>query len=577
MDTYRKRKRFIDWAVWLVLTLSVISGLLSINVSASISWSLLGKPFTTVNAPPVLLQAGVAGASTIYANSTSAAVNISAPVGIQYGYAFNASNTKVTTTNGPSNPANDPQALLNIVLSQNSTVFIVYNAGNAQGSTENLNGKGCAINVDGVDVAFSWQSPNGANAADSVTVVYAANLTSGSHVIKGRFFANTSGTTVTIDTRQIAAFWFPNIVSSYVRSTTASQTNSSTPVDDPQAIATFTLTSNSVVFIVYNAGNMAGSTENSGGKGVTINVDGNDIATNQSQSPWDANYANSVTIAYVCTLGPGSHTVKGRFFSVQAGNVTTIDERQLVVLCFNASLVTYGFVQSSTAVSTSSGSPVNDTQAILSANLGNESTILAMYVGGNSQGATEDANGDGVGLNIDSTTEISNSSSWQSPDYINWANSATSIWVESLTQGSHTIWGSFWADTAGNTVTISNRELLILAFPCADVLKIVNQATNAWSINLNVYNSSNTGRLSSMTISFHDGSMNDQTLISNGSITQSQGAPYTLPGGSGFTVFISVGNLVTNATGTSYLYVYLKILTPNTTTYALYVITFIVA
>jgi hypothetical protein len=384
----------------------------------------------------------------------------------QYGHAFKSSNVRVSTTSGT--PVDDSESVLNVALDQNSTIFIIYNAGNKDGSMEDYRGKGCAINVDQVDCAFSWQSPYSPNYANSVTVAYAVNLTAGSHVIKGRFFANSAGNIVGIDTRQIAAFWFPNVVTAYVRSTTPSTTTSNSPVDDPQAILTFSLDSDSIAFILYNAGNKHNSIEPATGKGVTINVDGGDIATKEWQSPLTSNYADSATIPYIASLAAGSHTVKGRFFSNSAGSTTTIDERQLFMFCFPASLIAYSFVQSTTAVSASSGTPVDDTQAFLSPTLTENSDSLVMYVGGNSPGVTEYYRGKGVQLNIDGA-DSSNSTSWQSPYDSNYADSETSLLYTQLTAGSHTIKGRFFANYAGNIVTISHRQLLILAFPIQQI------------------------------------------------------------------------------------------------------------
>jgi len=559
--------------VLLVASLLVLLVFLFPNVAGSVYTSLSMEPYTTITAPPVILEAGTAGTSTIYTNNTSAKVSVSAPVGLEYGRAFKSSNVRVSTTSGT--PVDDSEAVLNINLDKTSQIFIIYNAGNKRGSTEDYDGKGCAINIDGADVAFSWQSPYGNNKANSVTVAYATALTAGSHTIKGRFFANYPGYTVGIDTRQIVAFWFPNVVTTYVRSITVATTTSATPVDDPQAISTFTLSSDSVAFIIYNAGNKRGSTEPATGKGITINVDGADIATRQWQSPYGANKANSVTIVYTTALAAGSHTVKGRFFSNAAGSTTTIDERQLMVFCFPASLVTYGFVQSTTSVSTSSGTPVDDTQAVLSPTLTKDSDSLIMYVGGSPHGATEDYDGKGVQLQIDGADK-SNSTSWQSPYGNNYADSATSLWYEQLTVGFHTIKGRFFANYAGYTVTISHRQLLILAFSKPAnydyVLRVINQVTNDWKANLRVYDSSNIGRLLSLNISFHDGTTNNQIAVKNGNITQSEGAFYDLAGST--TIYISISNIQASTSGTSYLYAYLKILSPGTSTYALYIITF---
>ena len=106
------------------------------------------------------------------------------------------------------------------------------------------------------------------------------------------------------------------------------------------------------------------------------------------------------------------------------------------------------------------------------------------------------------------------------------------------------------------------------------VLNVVNQVTNAWNVSLQVYGSSNITRLSNATIGFHDGTSSNQIIVNAGSIVQSQGALYNLLGGSGTTIYITMTNLLANATGTSYLYTYLEILTPNTSTFLLYAITF---
>jgi len=98
---------------------------------------------------------------------------------------------------------------LTATLQKDSYAFVIYNAGNKRGSTEDYDGKGCAINVDGTDVAFSWQSPYNNDKADSVTVVWGGFLPAGSHIIRGRFFANYPGYTVTISHRQLLVLAFP--------------------------------------------------------------------------------------------------------------------------------------------------------------------------------------------------------------------------------------------------------------------------------------------------------------------------------------------------------------------------------
>jgi hypothetical protein len=382
----------------------------------------------------------------------------------EHGYAFESSDTRISTTSGT--PVNDSEAVLNIKLDTDSHAFIIYDAGNKEGSVEDQAGKGCAINVDGEDKAFSWQSPYATDSADSVTVVWATYLSVGPHTIQGRFFANRAGYTVGIDTRQIIVYWFPTVVAEYVRSTVSVTTISSTPVDDNEAVLNITLTEDSVAFMIYNAGNKRGSAEPQKGKGITLNIDDSDMATKEWQSGYGFQDANSVTIVYAALLTTGSHTVKGRFFS-NSDQTTTIDERQLIVFCFPTDTVTYGFKESTTSVSTASGNPVNDSEAILSTTLTTSSDSLVIYVGGNPDGTSECREGKGTLLNVDGVDKL-NSSSWQSQQAVNYADSVTSLWSEQLDAGPHTIQGRFFSNNPGSgasTVTISHRQLLILAFP----------------------------------------------------------------------------------------------------------------
>jgi hypothetical protein len=104
------------------------------------------------------------------------------------------------------------------------------------------------------------------------------------------------------------------------------------------------------------------------------------------------------------------------------------------------------------------------------------------------------------------------------------------------------------------------------------VLKVVNQVTDNWQVNLEVYDSSNVGRLTNATISLYDGTSSDQIIVGGGSIIQSEGPLYDLAGNA--TIYIKISNLKANPGSTSYIYVHLKILVPDTSTYAKYVITF---
>lgn len=104
------------------------------------------------------------------------------------------------------------------------------------------------------------------------------------------------------------------------------------------------------------------------------------------------------------------------------------------------------------------------------------------------------------------------------------------------------------------------------------VLKVVNQVASNWKVNLEVYSDSNISRLSNCTISFHDGSTSDQIMINGGVITQSKGPQHNLLSSS--TIYVSVNNLQATTSGTSYLYVYLRILPIHTSPFNVLKISF---
>jgi hypothetical protein len=123
-------------------------------------------------------------------------------------------------------------------------------------------------------------------------------------------------------------------------------------------------------------------------------------------------------------------------------------------------------------------------------------------------------------------------------------------------------------DTNAQVVTPATSEPSTYDY----VLEVVNQVGSNWTVYLSVYDSSNIGRLSNCTVSFHDGSPSNQIQISGGAITQSTGPQYALPGSS--TIYISINNLQATSTGTSYLYVYLIILPSNMSPFNVLHITF---
>jgi hypothetical protein len=104
-------------------------------------------------------------------------------------------------------------------------------------------------------------------------------------------------------------------------------------------------------------------------------------------------------------------------------------------------------------------------------------------------------------------------------------------------------------------------------------LNIVNiNVSQNWNVKLEV-SSANLHNTISVNIVLHDDTTpKTQIAVNNGNITQSQGEYYELTGSS--TLYVGVQNLQQEENASSLLYAYLRIQTPNTTTYTLYLITF---
>jgi len=102
-------------------------------------------------------------------------------------------------------------------------------------------------------------------------------------------------------------------------------------------------------------------------------------------------------------------------------------------------------------------------------------------------------------------------------------------------------------------------------------LNIVNNNASSWQVRLEYFNYTNIDRVNA-TIILHDNSTSSEQITLNGGNLSQTGIYSDLA--SNATLHIGVINLVENSSGTTILHVYLRIKTPNITTYTLYMITF---
>jgi hypothetical protein len=105
------------------------------------------------------------------------------------------------------------------------------------------------------------------------------------------------------------------------------------------------------------------------------------------------------------------------------------------------------------------------------------------------------------------------------------------------------------------------------------VLRVNNTVTDSWQIRLKEYSDSNIDRLENGTIYFHNSTdgTSSQIVIENGSYTNQTGPWYDLDNLE--TIYIAM-TVEANSTGTSYIYAYLEIRIPDTTTYVQYMLSF---
>jgi hypothetical protein len=123
----------------------------------------------------------------------------------------------------------------------------------------------------------------------------------------------------------------------------------------------------------------------------------------------------------------------------------------------------------------------------------------------------------------------------------------------------------------GTSAKVSVSGIPEKDFNC--VLNVSNLVSESWKIRLKAYSNSSINRLTNCTIYFHnetDG-VSSQIKIINGEYNQSEGDWYDLLNNE--TVFIAM-HIKADPGETAYVYAYLEILVPNTSTYARYVITF---
>jgi len=535
METHRIRERHSQ-VVCIVITLFLIIGLFGSDVFAATHDSLLNQPSTTIAAPPVLLQAGTAGASTIYANSTSAKVTISAPT--TQGWLANFQYRKKITFNNSAISENLANFPLPIIFSSSNGDFWghVQTNGNdtrfvdADNTTE-LYYEFEKFNHTSDDMIAWVKVPqiDASSTTDYIWIYY------GNSTVNFDSYSSSSS----VWDGNYAAVWHLKETSggSGTIKDSTSNANSGTDAGSP----TFGQTGQIGNAISFNGNGQEIQTPNSASLQITGNI---------TVEAWAKSAVSSQYGGIAGKMKYGTGTYAG--YDIQKFNT---DNK------FRLQTANGGTTSETTAVSDSAYTDTN-WHYIVGVRRG---TTNYLYVDGVQQIAT------GTRAIVDSG--LVGSIGRQYSDYNGrwWNGAIDEVRISRSDRSANWLKACYQFEVNRSKFTYGSEE----ARAFDPVLNVVNQVTGAWNVSMKVYSNSNIARLSNAILSLHDAvTSSDQVIISSGSLTQDQGALFNLPAGAGSTVYISLSNLLANATGSSYVNVYLRILIPNTTTYSLYVITF---
>jgi hypothetical protein len=119
------------------------------------------------------------------------------------------------------------------------------------------------------------------------------------------------------------------------------------------------------------------------------------------------------------------------------------------------------YLHSTTSVTTTSTSLVDDDEASLTFSLTEERVVLILYAACNYHGSTEYHAGKKLAINVDGDDVATIHTS---PCISNYANGGVVVYVGVLASGSHTVKGRFASNVADQTVTIDDRSLLAVIF-----------------------------------------------------------------------------------------------------------------
>jgi hypothetical protein len=537
MQKYSINAQKVRQSVQLVAALFVLLGLLFSNVGGDTYVAFLVQPRTTVSSSPVFLQAGTAGTSTVYLNNTSAKVTVQ-PSWYDLAWGFRKRIT-VNHTHVQENLTDFP-VLINLTSDSDLASHAQSNGNDisftsSNGTTKLYHEIEKYTSTTGELVAWV-KVPSLSSSVDTDLYMYYGNPTCGSQ-------------------QDATNVWDSNFIGVWHLkenpSGTAPQMKDSTKANNGTSGGT--MTSGDQLACKINGGLDFDGSDDNINCGDINTIDG---AAALTVSAWVKclDLTKDGMVLAKDTFAASSELLFWRDETTATGGRT--DTLSAQVGTGSADARYYG----STGL-------LNDN---------NWHFVVITYVGGSATGLRGYVDGvEDTAQSPVSTTSVPALRSTTNPVYIGMSQGGSPYFTGDIDEVriSSIARTAAWISTEySNQNSPSTFYTVGLPSTYDFVLKVANQVTNAWKVSLKVYGSSNIARLSSTTISFHDGSTNNQIIISGGNITQSEGSQYDLLGST--TIYISMSNIQAPTSGTSYVYVYLTVLRPNTSTYSLFIINF---
>jgi len=396
-------------------------------------------------------------------------------MGLVYKECYTAE-TNITYITNSNVLADDPNISLTFTLTKGQVALILYTVENGINVGSSHYGGRQGIMVDGVDVAGQREShrANGGRGGDA-TVIYAALLTAGPHVVKGRLATNLAlAFTTVFNTRKMIVLIFDGTAAdfAFVESLVVDTSNVAVLGNDAPAVINLNLPTAQKALILYATTTFynAAGPDTTNGRKMTVAVDGVDgNVTMQGNAYYVAGVACPETEFYaeVRTLSAGVHTIQGRHACNVGGGTSRIDERQLAVLLFDTTLET-DYAESLNSVSVIGNALGDDTPAQVSRNIPATRYLLAIYCASKRYNVDHTDSGQKLAINLNGTDYSTVQRCCQGagvPPIIAERVDSTEIDFLGVAAGNYTVKGRFASLTgAPDQATVNARTFSLLWF-----------------------------------------------------------------------------------------------------------------